>query len=517
MPHLAPAGRLVRPHAGPPAFRSLDGSGNNPDHPDWGKAGVPLRREAPPAYADGVAAPAGPDRPSARVVSNAVMVQDRLVRDPRGLTDMVWAWGQFLDHDLDLTPTGSEPLPIPVPPGDPQFDPQGTGAKTLPFRRSAPAEGSAVREQVNLATSWIDASMVYGSDPLRAAALRTFEGGRLKVGEGDLLPFNREGLPNDNPTGLPPETLFLAGDPRANEQLSLASLHTLFVREHNRLCAELAAEHPEWSDETLYSWARKIVAAEIGVITFREFLPALLGPEAPGPYGGYRPDQDATIGNAFATAGYRLGHSQVSEWILRLGEDGRSMDRPPLRVKDSFFRPDRLVAEGGVDPILRGLARGIQEATDPRVVDDLRNFLFGPPGAGGLDLAALNIQRGRDHGLPDYNSLRAAFGLPRRESFAEITRDADRAAKLEGLYGSPDRLDPWVGMLSEDPLPGAAVGATLATVLRDQFTRLRDGDRFWFENDPTLDAEALRQVTLAGLIERNSGVRGLQEHVFFRR
>ena len=120
---------------------------------------------------------------------------------------------------------------------------------------------------------------------MRAAALRTNDGtGRLLVSEGDLLPFNTPGLPNAGGTG--PE-LFLAGDVRANEQVGLAALHTLFVREHNRLAQEMAANDPSLTGEEIYQEARRIVGALIQVITYNEFLPALLGPNALRPYRGY--------------------------------------------------------------------------------------------------------------------------------------------------------------------------------------------------------------------------------------
>src|SRR5207237_1083506 len=146
------------------------------------------------------------------------------------------------------------------------------------------------RQQTNALTAWVDGSVVYGSDPARAAALRTYVGGRLKTSAGDLLPFNTDGLPNANDAHLfPDDQLFLAGDVRANENVELTSLQTLFVREHNRLAAGLAARNPDFGDEQLYQRAREMVGAEIQEITYNEFLPALLGNGALPPYTGYNP------------------------------------------------------------------------------------------------------------------------------------------------------------------------------------------------------------------------------------
>src|SRR5207247_1722010 len=138
------------------------------------------------------------------------------------------------------------------------------------------------------------------------------------------------------------------------------------------------------------------------------------------------------------------------------------------------------------------------EEVDTKVVDSLRNFLFGPPGAGGLDLASLNIQRGRDHGLADYNTARAAYGLPRVRTFAQITSDPALQKALQQLYGDVNHIDLWVGGLAEDHLPGASMGPTFARIIGDQFARVRDGDRFWFERTFTgRQLEDLEHTTLA--------------------
>jgi len=132
--------------------------------------------------------------------------------------------------------------------------------------------------------------------------------------------------------------------------------------------------------------------------------------------------------------------------------------------------------------------------------------LFGPPGAGGLDLASLDIQRGRDHGVADYNTMRTDFGLPRVTSFAQISSDPRVQAALASVYASVDDMDAWVGAVAEDHLPGASVGPLVAAIMVDQFSRIRDGDRFWFENNPAFSAEeiaALRSTRLADIMARN--------------
>ena len=189
----------------------------------------------------------------------------------------------------------------------------------------------------------------------------------------------------------------------------------------------------------------------------------------------------------------------------------------PVELKDAFFNPN-LLRETNVDPILKYLASDRAEEIDTQVVDSLRNFLFGAPGQGGLDLAALNIQRGRDHGLADYNSTRAAYGLPKVTSFAQITSNPDLQQKLQQLYGNVDTIDLWVGGLCEDHVPGGNVGPTFERIIADQFTRLRDGDRFYYENVfKGQDLRNIQNTTLSSILKRNTNLRNLQDNVFIFR
>jgi hypothetical protein len=497
----------------PPAgFRSIDGWNNNPNQPSMGSAHSQLLRIAATAYADGAASLAGTDRPSARMISNIVCTQNRSQPNAAGATDFLWQWGQFLDHDLDLTDGAdpAEPAHIQVPTGDPFFDPQSTGTQTISLNRSfwdseTGTHANNPRQQVNEITHWIDASNVYGSDAMRASALRTNDGsGKLKTSAGDLLPFNTEGLAN---AGGPSPELFLAGDVRANEQVGLLAMHTLFVREHNRLAENISANNPNMTGEEIYQRARNIVCGQMQAITYYEYLPTLLGRDALRPYNGYRPQVDASIANEFSTAAYRYGHSALSPQLLRLDENMEEVEAGHLPLRNAFFSPSRLVDEGGIDPILRGLSAQVCQDVDNFIIDDVRNFLFGPPGSGGFDLASLNIQRGRDHGLASYNDMRVAFGLAPKTTFEDINPDPVVARRLRDAYGSVDLIDAWVGGLAEAKHNNAMVGELVFTVLRDQFEALRDGDRFWFERTlPPELAREVRETRLSNIIRRNTQI-----------
>ncbi len=504
-------------------IQSLDGTGNNIANPKWGSVNEHFLRLSPVDYADGINSPAGANRPSARTVSNTFSVSPADgIPNNRDFTAFVYAWGQFLDHDIDLTETASpkEPLPIIVPVGDAWFDPLNTGAMTLPMSRSKYdlATGTSIdnpRQQVNSITAFIDGSQIYGVDAKRAAALREFSGGRMKTSNGNLLPFNSDGFVNANDTHQTEDTkLFLAGDVRANENPELLSLHTLFVREHNRIAARAAQRHPDWTDEELYQHSRRIVIAELQKITYEEFLPAILGSNAMPAYQGYDPSVNAGIATEFSTAAFRVGHSMLGDDIEFLDNDGEEI-RDAMELRASFFNPG-VISETGIDPILKYLASDNAQEIDTKVVDDVRNFLFGEPGQGGFDLASLNIQRGRDHGIADYNTVRVAYGLPRITSFDQITSDKMVQSSLAATYGNVDNIDLWIGGLAEDHLPNSSIGLTITTILVDQFTRLRDGDRFWYQ--ASLSDRMLRDVenaSLADIIRRNTELTKLQDDVFF--
>jgi len=504
--------------------RTYDGTNNNVDNPTWGATFEHLQRFAAVDYADGISHLAGATRPSARAISNGVADQPEGTPLPNSVnaSDFVWQWGQFIDHDLDLTDGAEESADILVPAGDPFFDPTGTGTEVITFNRAlfdsaTGTDASNPREQENEITSWIDGSMVYGSDDDRNAALREPGTAFLKTSAGNLLPFNTDSLTNANGFVTDPTTLFLAGDIRANEQLGLTVMHTLFVREHNRIAQSLLDDDPGADPDVVYEHARRMVIAKIQVITYDEWLPALIGANAIAPYSGYDASVNPTIFNEFSVAAFRLGHSMLNEQIVRLDASGAVIADGNVDLKTAFFAgPSILTSETDLDPILRGFASQLHQEIDAKVIDDIRNFLFGQPGSGGFDLASLNIQRGRDHGVPGYNDMREAMGLVRVTQFGQITSDAELADALFDTYGDVNEIDLWVGGLSEDAVAGSQLGELFQEILIQQFTALRDGDRFWWETHLTADErDRVRDTTLAEIIRDNTNIGGeLQDNVF---
>jgi len=400
-----------------------------------------------------------------------------------------------------LNPVGDFNIPINLVPG----------TNTFILKATTPNP----RQQITEISGFLDASMVYGSDTNRANALRSFTGGQLKTSGNNLLPLNTGGLANANDAGIFPDNqLFLAGDIRANENIELTAVQTLFMREHNQIARALASANPRLTDEQLYQQARRLVIAEIQAITYQEFIPALLGTNALRPYTGYNPKVNPGISTEFSTAAFRIGHTLVNDDIDFLDNDGNQITNS-LPLAFAFFNPGP-VKEFGIDPLLKYLATDNTQEVDTQLVESLRNFLFGAPGDGGFDLASLNIQRGRDHGLPDFNSVRAAFGLPRITSFSQITTNSTLQFSLISVYGDVDSIDPWIGGLAEDHVEGSSVGPTFQVILANQFERLRDGDRNWYERSfsgPQLNA--IRKNRLSDVIRRNTTITKIQDNVFF--
>jgi len=585
-------------------IRTLDGSGNNVRHPDWGAIGSQYLRVAPANYADGIGRPVA--GPNTRYISNRIFndVGQNLFSE-NDVSQWVWTWGQFMDHVFGLRDeTPAENAPIAFNTKDPLEDFRNDFGQ-ISFVRTIAAPGTGVntvRQQVNTVSSFIDAFNVYGGTNARLDWLRdgsndgdpTNNQATLMLTKDGYLPpasarRNVAGAPTmalDGPLTGHPERAVVAGDVRANENTALTSLHTLFAREHNRIVDGLPRNLPE---EAKFQIARRVVGAEEQYITYTQFLSAVGVKLAP--YRGYNPDVNPTLGNEFAVAGYRA-HSMIhgefeptvpqgfysEKQLANFQQRGIVIERDdaektvtlviPLSV--AFFNP-QLLQDIGESQFLQSLGAEAQYKNDEQIDNSLRSVLFQVPKpgipdpsvcgtpvinpdcfSGVADLGAIDVERGRDHGIPSYNALRKAYGLAPKLSFTSITgestdqlpfgmsinnphildfvqlRDAagnvlpadteeavvgirrsTLAARLKAIYGDVNRIDPFVGLISERHLPGAEVGELQNAIWKKQFEALRDGDRFFYANDPALPAIERElgisyRVTLAQVIRRNT-------------
>ncbi|XP_043943009.1 myeloperoxidase-like [Protopterus annectens] len=521
-------------------YRTITGECNNRKHPDWGASNTPFVRWLPPQYEDNLGLPRGWTEgklysgfplPLVRKVSNKILYNtDVNFPGDKELSHMFVQWGQWVDHDLDLTPESHSTkdfndgidcekscvkmnpcYPIQVPPDDPRIKNKNT---CIPFFRSSPACGSrglsymfkdvTVRQQLNAITSFIDASQVYGSTETTANSLRNLSSpeGLLAVNTN----FTDNGLaylPFENSTNSPCRLMhnasgvltepaipcFVAGDPRATEQISLIAIHTLFLREHNRICKQMKQLNPHWDKETIYQEARKIVGAQLQIITYKHFLPHVIGTSAMKCHlskrYSYNPFVNPAVANVFATAAFRFGHGMVMPKVPRQNEAFQEHpEYPDVPLHQAFFAAWKVIKEGGIDPLLRGLlgTPAKQLKQDQLMNNELRDRLFEITQHIGLDLASLNMQRGRDHGIPGYNDWRKFCGLSQPQNVAELSavlHNAEVAQKLIDVYGSPNNIDVWLGGILEPPSDDGRVGPLFSSIIGKQFQNLRDGDRYF--------------------------------------
>ncbi|XP_027696149.1 peroxidasin homolog isoform X2 [Vombatus ursinus] len=549
-------------------YRTHDGTCNNLQHPMWGASLTAFERLLKSVYENGFNLPRGinPNRlyngyqlPMPRLVSTTLIGTESVTPDEQ-FTHMTMQWGQFLDHDLDSTVvalsqarfsdgqhcssvcTNDPPcFSIMIPPNDPRVR---NGARCMFFVRSSPVCGSGMtsllmnsvypREQINQLTSYIDASNVYGSSDHEAQEIRDLASHRGLLRQGiiqrsgkPLLPFATgpptECMRDENESPIP---CFLAGDHRANEQLGLTSMHTLWFREHNRIATELLKLNPHWDGDTIYYETRKIVGAEIQHITYNHWLPKIFGEvgmKMLGEYKGYDPSVNSGIFNAFATAAFRFGHTLINPLLYRLDENFEPIPQGHVPLHKAFFSPFRIVNEGGIDPLLRGLfgVAGKMRVPSQLLNTELTERLFSMAHTVALDLAAINIQRGRDHGIPPYHDFRVYCNLSSASTFEDLRneiKNPDIREKLRGLYGSPLNIDLFPALMVEDLVPGSRLGPTLMCLLSTQFKRLRDGDRLWYENPGVFSPAQLTQIkqtSLARILCDNSdNITHVQRDVF---
>ncbi|KAL7748958.1 hypothetical protein RI367_005606 [Sorochytrium milnesiophthora] len=458
-------------------FRAIDGSSNNVQQQTWGAANQPYIRVLPERTT-----PYPSPRPSPRDLSVKLFGLTEAVYSNNTVNALAVFVGQFLAHDVLVSSTNNtDQMPISISTCDVDYDKLCQGNQTIPFARQSYVllGNSTTRTYINGLSAWVDASNVYGATAAVTNQLRSFSNGMLTLTPNGMLPntTNSANIMAD-PNGFPWTKLLLAGDIRANENAALQTLHTLFAREHNRRAAYLQSLYPSWSDEILFQNARKWVIGIWQRLVFEEYAPTLLGTPL-APYAGYNSSINPGIDVFFMAASFRYGHSAVPNIIREVDANGRTSPAGHFALRDTMFNPS-YVLRYGIDGILRGLITQPEGKVDTLVTRELRvPFKNHAP----FDLPAFNIQRGRDLHLPTYNDARRFFGLPPANTTADISSDLTVQMWLDNLYGGNiEAIDAFVGGLGEDRLPGARVGPMFAASLREQLTRLRDGDRYYYRN-----------------------------------
>uniref|UniRef100_T1IPA1 Chorion peroxidase n=1 Tax=Strigamia maritima TaxID=126957 RepID=T1IPA1_STRMM len=540
-------------------YRSVDGTCNNIKHPNWGSANSAFNRRISPRYSDGMNLPRvsidGHSLPIPRHVSLTLSSPEQ--KPQYSLSQMVTPFGQFISHDIAATPSETEDnprlegvncchdyrhsycIPLSVPEGDFNFQFKNVSCLNMIRSKSSKPENCQIsvhREQLNEATSFIDGSAIYGSAEDIEHQIRSFKDGLLKISslhKHQYLPLsNLSSRCGNRRKGI---HCFLAGDGRSNQNPGITCMHTIWLREHNVVAKTLSRLNPHWEDETVFQETRKIVIAEIQHITYNEYLPLILDLTTrkkhdillkPTGYSyNYLPHLKPNIMNEFASAAYRMGHSIVQDNIPLLRNDHYVGS---IKLEDSFFNPELFYEKYNLEMVVEGLISDSAQVVDRNFAPGLTQSLFKSDVRHhkGTDLLSINIQRGRDHGIAGYNEWRQLCGLKYALNFDDF-RDvisSENVDYLSKIYRFVDDVDLYVAGVMEQHIVGGVLGPTFSCIIADQFRRLKQSDRFWYERFSEKEMvgfspeqlQEIRKVTLAGILCENTHISLVQPLVFVK-
>lgn len=390
-----------------------------------------------------------------RDISNSEFSQATSIPEPRGLNLLVPAFGQFLAHDTIHSVTNAT--------GE-MFTLGMLNLSRVEFRY--PVAGQECRESKTVISTFIDAGTVYG-DYLNILDLRDGDKCELKTSTGNLLPIlNAQS--------------FLAGDDRNTENALLNAIHVLWMREHNRLCGDLTVRFPAWTEDEKHWKARQIVIAKIQHITYSEWLPALLGSQIGLLETVNEKGTGVRVTSEFSVAAFRFGHSMMGD---TLGN---------FTLLEMFFNPT-LIQTNGIEPFLEAALDEVAQKVDNKVVDSLRNIMFGSE-----DLVTRNLFRGRETTLANYSTISSCYGTtPSQESFQ----------------------DPLLGLLLEPLVQGSSLPLTMAKIVAEQFGRLRKHDPYFYTKQMweigSFYGREILQTTITDIIRKNTNLNIIKQRGFY--
>ncbi|XP_017785902.1 PREDICTED: peroxidase-like [Nicrophorus vespilloides] len=531
-------------------YRSVDGSCNRVSEPAMGETFTSYRRLLFSDYLDGVheirrSLFKKRPLPQPREISMKLIKQKGPEED---FTLAVMQWGMFMGHDLShtaaskmihsnnaieccsvsgskLAPRYVHPFcaPIHVPQND-NFH----GIQCMTYVRSIPAMRPECTfgpmEQMNQASHFMDGSQLYGSYDAKNNMLRAFKGGLLQttVENGKVyMPLSTDPWHHCQIT-VKDSTCFISGDSRANTHPQLTAMHTVWMREHNRIAKYLSKLNPDWNDEKLYQETRRIVIAQMQHITYQHWLPILLGKGNADkilstPFNAHL---DASVSNSFATGAFRMIKSMVAGNLTLYDENRKAFKW--IQLSQHFNAPNVIRVPGYMDSLIRGLTVQKSKKADLDYVEDVANLMYGN-GKKGFDIVSLDIQRGRDHGLPSYMAFRKLCGLSTGKTFEEFqgTIPMNIITLLSEVYKHPGDVDLIIGVLSENKMEGSTLGPTLSCILSDQFTHTRSADLYFYtnQNQPyPFTSQQLDQIKKASLArifcDNGDDIKKMQPDVF---
>jgi Animal haem peroxidase len=422
---------------------------------------------------------------------------------------------------------------------------------TFPLAASlVPDDSGTSQVPINDVTSFLDLSFIYGTNDAIGSVLRASDGtGMLRTAADGDIPFG-PGVPNDcgafDPVNNPASA---SGDSRVDENLFLDLVHSLYFRNHNRDAAWVAANHPELTtDEQRFQRARAINIARFQQQVYNELLPAVFGPQPVrrdlGAYRGYDADVDPRISSTFDIA-LRVAHGQVSLPPYVLDDAGAPVKVEGILGFPSHSRPNCLFTTfrevGGRAIALSAMSQAAQAVTG-RVSDLMRNIVFRTANnqntAGfNIDIEQLNIIRGREFRIPNFDALRrhwrgsSVYSLPGCSRAPEAQRDPLACFKyvskerrvyetLREVYRHVDRIDAFIGLMLEsnaDDTGQFRFPPTATTIILDQLRKTRTADRWFYLNsdNPHLNfspAELARiNETVGQSLQASYGLTGIAD------
>ena len=512
-------------------WRSLNGSGNNLANSDWGSIGEEMPNITSLNFSNNFSSMAHSEFTNPREISNILCNESEVNLDTNGVSSINSLWAEFLRNDILFTPHqnslhegGMEEAHISIPVDDEVMNPSGSETSEMRYIRTEFIEGTGIdennpRKYPNQASVWIDASSIYGPNNGTNSWIRTQDGGRVIVTDwegSDMIPaFDSNAfVPNWDGTSSSANIQFGLADSRNIENIGVSALHLLFLREHNRLADAIQERNPDWSDEAIFQWARKLVTAQIQVITYSEYLPSI-GINLPE-YIGYNSGINPQVSNEFFLLVTTSFSSQRNGAWLLLNDSRDGLSGSPLELEQGYWSMEPIL-DVGIEPIIRGAAYETQRENDLAMVSNLRNLLSGESSwPGWIDVCAMDIQRGRDRGLTDYNSVRVELGLERHLNWSDLTSDENISQQLSEIFDDIDKMDAIIGVLSEPRLANSTLGESQYHLAINQYSMLRDADRYWYANDPelTLLLSELNATRLSDIILRNSEIEAIQCNVF---
>jgi hypothetical protein len=483
--------------------RTSDGTYNDLDHPEMGSSGYRFGRNVP-------LADAFPEAESHLLDPNPREISERLLRRrefvPAGTLNLLAAaWIQFQVHDWfshRLAAPGQE-WRLPVPSGGDTW-----GDSEMPIRRTqadttrTPEDSALPPTYVNENSHWWDGSQIYGSEQKITDRLRSHTDGKLIFDEATGC------LPIDPATGIP-----VTGFTN-NWWAGLTILHNLFAREHNAICDLLRREHRSWSDERIFDVARLINVALMAKIHTVEWTPGILAHPALqiGMNANWSGIQTAALQRVF-------GRLSSDEGISGIPGSSHNHDGVPFALTEEFVAvyrmhpliPDEVAfhsLDNGRDPSTRAIdaiafGKAQEVFADYSFADVVYSFGLANPGAirlrnypqflrdlrlppsaespdgPRLDLAAIDILRDRERGVPRYNRFRELLHRGRVRTFEEITPNGEWANELREIYGDVDRVDLMVGMYAESPPQGFGFSDTAFRIFVLMASRRLKSDRFF--------------------------------------